>query len=56
MKTKRLFPLSKADAAINSNLGWHEYYVRRYNKNLSPDACYLAMVYLFLALRDGETS
>lgn len=40
--------------AINSNAGWHDYYVQRFNKTEHPDAAYLAMLYLFFALRDGE--
>jgi len=37
-----------------SNLGWHDHYVRRFNKTEHPDAAYLAMVYLFLHLRDQD--
>lgn len=40
--------------AINTNAGWHDYYVQRFNKTQHPDAAYLAMLYLFFALRDGE--
>lgn len=40
---------------INTNLGWHNYYVARFNKTQHPDAAYLAMLYLFFALRDEET-
>jgi hypothetical protein len=40
---------------ISSNLGWHNYYVARFNKTQHPDAAYLAMLYLFFALRDKET-
>lgn len=46
--------LSAKTLAINSNLGWHQYYADRFNKTGSPDACYLAMLYHFFALRDGE--
>lgn len=35
-------------------LGWHRYYVTRYNDTEHPDACYLAVLYLFFALREGE--
>jgi hypothetical protein len=38
-----------------SYLGWHRYYVNRFNKTEHPDAAFLAMVYLFLHLRDEET-
>lgn len=41
--------------AINSNMGWHDYYVKRFNKEGHPDAAHLAMFYLACALRDGET-
>lgn len=37
-----------------SSLGWHQYYVRRFNKTLHPDAEYLAVLYLFFALRDED--
>ena len=37
-----------------THLGWHQYYVKRFNKNEHPDAAYLAMVYLFLHLRDTD--
>jgi hypothetical protein len=46
--------MSKALIAINSHIGWHRYYVARFNKSQHPDAALLAMYYLFLALRDGE--
>lgn len=39
---------------IATNLGWHAYYVDRFNKTQHPDAEYLAMLYLFFALRDEE--
>lgn len=29
-----------------SHLGWHLYYVKRFNKTEHPDAAYLALVYL----------
>lgn len=35
-----------------SNLGWHKYYIRRFNKTEHPDACYLACLYLYFHLRD----
>jgi hypothetical protein len=38
--------------AINTRLGWHEYYVARYNKTLDPQAAHLAMWYLFLHLSE----
>lgn len=44
--TKSKFP--------NSRLGWHKYYVNRYNRYGHPDAAYLAMVYLFLHLAFEE--
>jgi hypothetical protein len=53
---KTIGALSKKVLSINSNLGWHRYYVERFNKTESPDTCYLAMLYLFFALRDGETT
>lgn len=34
----------------NTRLGWHNYYVNRYNKYQHPDQAYLAMVYQFLYL------
>jgi hypothetical protein len=40
---------------INSNMGWHAYYVKRFNKTQHSDAAHLAMFYLACALRDGET-
>lgn len=36
--------------AITTRLGWHEYYVARFNKTNDPQACVLAMWYLFLHL------
>lgn len=46
--------LPRAVAAINTNAGWHGYYVGRFNKTQHPDAAHLAMYHLLLALRDGE--
>lgn len=34
----------------NTRLGWHKYYVARFNKTQHPDAEYQAMVYLLLHL------
>ena len=34
----------------NDNMGWHKYYVNRFNRHRNPDAAYLAMVYLVLHL------
>ncbi len=34
----------------NTNLGWHKYYVNRFNRNQHPDAAYLACLYLFFHL------
>jgi hypothetical protein len=42
--------------AISTNLGWHLYYVERFNKTEHEDSAHLAMFYLFCALRDGEVS
>ena len=33
-----------------TRLGWHQYYVNRFNKHQHPDQEYLAMLYLFLHL------
>ena len=33
-----------------TRLGWHKYYVNRFNRYGHPDQAYLAMVYLFLYL------
>lgn len=37
-----------------TNLGWHKYYVKRFNKNGNIWSCYMAMYYLFLHLRETE--
>lgn len=37
-----------------THIGWHVYYVKRFNKNLHPDAAYLAMLYLFFHLAYNE--
>lgn len=34
----------------NTRLGWHKYYVNRFNKSQHPDAEHLAMAYLLLHL------
>jgi len=47
--------LSRAIASINTNMGWHAYYVKCFNLTQSFDAAHLAMFYLGCALRDGET-
>lgn len=38
----------------NTRIGWHKYYVNRFNKNRHPHAAELAMVYLFLHLASEE--
>ncbi len=35
-----------------TNIGWHDYYVRRFNQRQHPDAAHLAMFFLLLHLRD----
>ncbi len=41
----------------NTNLGWHKYYVNRFNRNQHPDAAYLACLYLFFHLaKDTPTA
>lgn len=46
MKAGRKYP--------NSHIGWHEYYVKRFNLNQHPDAAYLAMVYPFFHLAHND--
>jgi hypothetical protein len=48
--------LSKRDSARQTNMDWFDYYVERFNKTQNEDAAILAMLYLFRALRDGETT
>lgn len=38
----------------NTTLGWHKYYVRRFNKTQHPDAEYLACLYHFFHLAFGD--
>ena len=38
-----------------TNLGWHDFYVARFNKTGSPAAEYLASLYLFFHLAFGDT-
>lgn len=46
MKTKVRFP--------NSNMGWHKYYVKRFNKDGNPYSLYLAMLYFTYYLAFGD--
>lgn len=39
-----------------TNLGWHAYYAQRFNKTENEDCAFLAMFYLFAALRDEEAT
>ena len=55
-RSRGLYALTRKEASINTNMGWHHYYVKRFNKHQQPDAALLAMLYLFRALRDGETT
>lgn len=38
----------------STNLGWHDYYVRRFNLTQNPDAAYLACLYLMFHLAFGD--
>ena len=38
----------------NDNLGWHQYYARRYGRTLHHHTEWLAIWYLLLHLRDSE--
>jgi len=39
----------------NTNLGWHRFYVARFNKTGSLGAEYLATMYLYMHLAFGDT-
>lgn len=38
----------------NTNMGWHEYYVRRFNKTGAATSLYLADLYLLFHLAFGN--
>lgn len=38
----------------STHLGWHKYYVNRFNRYEHPDAAYLACLYLFFHLAETD--
>lgn len=62
MRTRKLTDVQRAAALRRlskypvggDNLGWHNYYVQRFNKTGRPDCAHLAIWYLLLHFALGE--